>query len=401
MKWWSVFFSGFLLLLLAGCGVQRGQPTRSLSPPSTSRTAVPTPTVPSGDPPPLAIRRQFRTDFTKYSVPYSEIISGGVPKDGIPAIDDPVFVRVEEANAWLNPMEPVIFFSLGNDARAYPIQILIWHEIVNDVVDEVPVLITFCPLCNTAIAFLRTVNGQVLDFGTTGLLRYSNLIMYDRQTESWWQQITGEAIVGELTGTTLDFLPASIISWEEFKSIYPEGQVLSRETGYSRPYGENPYAGYDDINRSPFLYVGPETPKKLLPMARVLSLDLNGESVVYPYEILEQVHVVNDTVGGEPVVVFWHPGTASPLDAPFIAEGRDVGAAAAFRRTLNGRTLTFTLQGERLVDEETGSEWTVVGRAVSGPLKGQQLESLVAITQFWFSRAAFNPDTRIYGLPER
>jgi hypothetical protein len=260
----------------------------------------------------------------------------------------------------------------------------------------VPVVVTFCPLCNTAIAFERTLDGQVLDFGTTGRLRFSNLIMYDRQTETWWQQATGEAIVGELTGRQLKFIPAAIISWADFKAAHPNGKVLSRETGYRRPYGQNPYAGYDSVNLQPFLYKGPRTPDVLPPMARVITLDLNGEAVAYPYDVLQQVRVVNDTVGGVPVVVFWTPGTASALDSAAIAQGRDVGAANAFSRELDGQLLTFRLDGDRITDEQTGSEWNVLGEAISGELEGRQLTPVVSINHFWFSWAAFRPETRIY-----
>ena len=375
--------------------------TASETPPATVEepttapgTATATPR-PEDRPPSVAVI-QFATDFSKHSVPYTEILSGGPPKDGIPAIDEPKFVDVEEADTWLKPQEPVILFQIDDDVRAYPLQILIWHEIVNDVVSGVPVVVTFCPLCNTAIAFERTLDGQVLDFGTTGLLRFSNLIMYDRQTESWWQQATGDAIVGELTGQQLKFLPAPIISWEEFKTAHPDGKVLSRETGYRRPYGQNPYAGYDNVNLSPFLYKGPRTPDVLPPMARVITLDLNGEAVAYPYEVLQEVRVVNDTVGGIPVVVLWAPGTASALDAVAIAQGRDVGAANAFSRELDGQLLTFRLDGDRITDEQTGSEWNALGEAISGELEGRQLSPVVSINHFWFSWAAFRPETRIY-----
>jgi hypothetical protein len=329
-------------------------------------------------------------------VPYSEILSGGPPKDGIPAIDEPKFIGIDEADAWLEPQEPVILFQLGEDVRAYPLQILMWHEIVNDTVGGAPVVVTFCPLCNTAIAFERTVDGQVLDFGTSGRLRFSNLVMYDRQTESWWQQAGGEAIAGEFTGRQLKLLPASIIAWADFKAAYAEGKVLSRETGYRRNYGDNPYAGYDDVNRPPFLYIGPETPGVLPPMARVLTVDLNGEAVAYPYAVLQEVRVVNDSVGGAPLVVLWAPGTASALDAGTVALGRDVGAANAFARQLDGQTLTFRSDGERITDEETGSEWNVLGQAMGGPLAGSQLAPVVSINHFWFSWAAFKPETRIY-----
>jgi hypothetical protein len=358
------------------------------------------PTLLPEESPPAGAEREFSTDFSKHSVPYSEILSGGPPKDGIPAIDEPKFVSISKADEWLKPQEPVILVQVEDDAHAYPIQILMWHEIVNDTVGSVPVSVTFCPLCNTGIAFERTVDGQVLDFGTTGRLRFSNLIMYDRQTETWWQQATGEAIAGEFTGRQLTFVPASIISWDDFKTAHPDGQVLSRETGYTRNYGRNPYVGYDDVNRPPFLYVGPETPGKLPPVARVLTVDLNGEAVAYPYDVLQQVHVVNDTVGGVPIVVLWAPGTASALDMSSVAGGRDVGAAAVFSRELDGQTLTFAFDDERTVDEQTGTEWDVLGQAVSGSKEGSRLTSVVSVNHFWFSWAVFRPETRVYSADQ-
>lgn len=366
--------------------------------PDPTATQVPNaaPSETPYDPPPAGAEAQFKTDFSVHSIPYSEILSGGPPKDGIPAIDDPKFINTGEADTWLKTVEPVIFVQVGDDARAYPIQVFMWHEIVNDIVGDVPLVVTFCPLCNTAIAFERTVKGQVFDFGTTGRLRYSNLIMYDRQTETWWQQATGEAIAGELTGTQLVFRPASIISWEEFKTAHPSGKVLSQDTGFSKPYGRNPYAGYDDVRQSPFLYFGPETPGVLLPMARVLTVELNHETVAYPYKVLQSVHVVNDTAGGKDIVVLWAPGTASALDEGIVSAGRDVGAANVYERTVDGYSLTFTYDGSRTLDEQTESEWNVLGQAVSGELAGVQLAPVVSVNHFWFSWAAFSPETRVY-----
>ena len=344
---------------------------------------------------PPGAEQEFRTDFSKHIVPFDEILSGGPPKDGIPAIDAPKFVNVEEADTWLNSVEPVVLFRVGNAARAYPLQILMWHEIVNDVVNGIPVIVTFCPLCNTAVAFDRRLEGATLDFGTSGRLRHSNLIMYDRQTETWWQQATGEAIVGEFTGKRLALLPAMIISWEEFKSAYPEGTVLSCETGHVRDYGRNPYLGYDDIDQSPFLYRG-ETDGRLPPMARVVTVELDGEAVAYPYDILERVHVVNDTVGEIPIAVLWQAGTASALDASTIAAGRDVGAVNTYFRDVDGQVLTFSYQRGQIVDDQTGSGWNVLGEAISGELKGHRLRPVVHINHFWFSWAAFRPETRVY-----
>jgi hypothetical protein len=364
------------------------------NPPSIEDSA--TPTLLQDEPPPAGANSEFTTDFSKHSVSYSEILSGGPPKDGIPALKDPDFVFVSEADAWLKPAEPVILVQVDADARAYPIQVLIWHEIANDTVGSEPLVVTFCPLCNTAIAFKRTINGEVLDFGTTGRLRYSNLIMYDRQTETWWQQATGEAIAGELTGTQLEFYPATIISWEDFKAAFPQGKVLSRETGYLRNYGHNPYVGYDDVNNPPFLYQGPATPNQLPPVARVLTIDLHGEAAAYPYETLEKVGAVNDTVGGEPVVIFWQAGTVSPLDSPTTGSGRDVGTAAAFSRQVNDQILTFRFEEGAIQDQETRSIWNVLGLATDGELAGTQLRPVISINHFWFSWAAFRPETRVY-----
>ena len=359
-------------------------------------TLVVTPTSLAIESPPDGTQAEFKTDFSKHSVPYSEIFTGGPPKDGIPAIDQPKFVSVAEADQWLNPVEPVILFQIGDEVRAYPLQILIWHEIVNDLVGGVPVVVTFCPLCNTAIAFERKLEGRVLDFGTTGRLRYSNLIMYDRQTESWWQQAGGDAMAGEYTGKKLTIRPASIIAWADFKANFPSGKVLSRDTGFDRAYGRNPYYGYDDVNNPPFLYRGPKTPDVLPPVARVLTVDLNGEAVAYPYDVLKEKQVINDTVGGQNIVVLWKGGTASALDQTTVAGGRDVGAANAYSRELNGQTLTFKYDGPRIIDTETRSEWGVLGRAINGKLAGNSLMPIVTINHFWFSWAAFKPDTRIY-----
>ena len=368
--------------------------TEAESPEQTTPASTEVPTIDVN--PPAGAQREFSTDFSISAVSFDEILSGGPPKDGIPSIDDPKFINVEDADDWIGALEPIIQVSINQEVKGYPIQILTWHEIVNDTVGGVPVVVTFCPLCNTAIAFERTVDSQVLDFGTTGRLRFSNLIMYDRQTETWWQQGTGEGIVGSLTGTQLEFVPAAMISWEEFKNANPDSLVLSRETGHLRSYGRNPYVGYDDINNPPFLYQGPATPGQLPPVARVLALEFDGEAAAYPYQILSDVNVVNDRVGDQDVVIFWAPGTASALDTSAIEEGRDVGSAIAYDRNIDGQLLTFEYDGENIIDTQTGSTWDILGQAISGPLSGTQLSEVVSVNHLWFSWAAFKPETRIY-----
>ncbi len=361
----------------------------------TERPDPPAPGAASLPPPGAA--EEFRTDFTRHSVPYSEILSGGPPKDGIPAIDDPRYETAADAGAWLSDAEPVIVVRAGPAARADPVRILVWHEIVNDELDGLPLAVTYCPLCNTAVAFRRTHDGRVLDFGTTGRLRYSNLVMYDRQTETWWQQADGRGLAGRYAGDRLEFIPAPLVSWGEFKAAYPDGSVLSRNTGHSRDYGRNPYAGYDAAGGSPFLYRGPAIPGALAPMTRVLTLELDGETVAYPYGVLEERRVVNDRVAGRAVAVLWIPGTASPLDAARIDQGRDVGSARAFEGGSGVGTVTLEWSDGAFRDRETGSEWDARGRAVSGPRTGAMLIPLAAVDHFWFSWAAFKPETRIYG----
>ncbi|MGH2538769.1 MAG: DUF3179 domain-containing protein [Candidatus Promineifilaceae bacterium] len=344
----------------------------------------------------FSVRAWPRTNFCLHSVPYDEIQSGGVGRDRIPAIDAPLFVSPAEADLWLADVEPVMVLALQGDARAYPLQVLVWHEIVNDLVAGRPVAITYCPLCNAGLAFDRRLDGRTLDFGTTGNLRRADLVMYDRQTESWWQQFTGEAIVGELTGTRLPLLPVSITSYADFKAAYPAGQVLFPDTGYERPYGENPYVNYDSLANPGARWLDAEPDPRLEPKRRVLGLALGDQAIAYPFDLLAAAGALNHELAGRPLVVFWKAGTVSALDNQVIVESKDVGSAAAFSRELDGRTLTFAAEAGRFRDEQTGSVWNIFGHAVAGPLAGRRLEPLPANEFFWFAWAAFRPDTAVY-----
>ena len=340
-------------------------------------------------------QRGWKTDFSLHTVPYDEILSGGPPRDGIAPIDNPKFTTNEAASKWLGDQEPVIIFGLNGDVRAYPIQILIWHEIANDVVGGVPVAVTFCPLCNAALVFDSRLDGVILDFGTSGKLRNSDLVMWDRQTESWWQQFTGEGIVGELAGKKLTPLPSQVISWEDFKAANPQGKVLSRDTGFSRSYGQNPYAGYDRADNPPFLFDG-DLDGRLLPKERVAFVTVGDKTAAFPFSILEVERAVNYTVNGKDLVVFFQPGTVSALDRSSIEKSRDVGASGVFDPNLDGRKLTFRADSDDIVDNETGSVWSILGKATEGPLTGKELAPVVHDNNFWFAVAAFKPDTKIY-----
>jgi len=340
-------------------------------------------------------RQWPKTDFSKTTINVEEIISGGPPKDGIPAIDDPEFVSVNTAGRWLHPQEPVIVLEYKDRARAYPLQILIYHEIVNDEFMGLPVTVTFCPLCNASIVFDRRLEGQLLDFGTTGNLRKSDMVMYDRQTESWWQQFTGSGIVGQFAGKTLTQLSSKIVAFKEFRLTYPDGEVLSRDTGYSRPYGTNPYRGYDRVGDIPFLFTDPVDPR-LPAMERVISVGSDNDYRLYPFSAFGRAGLLHDQLGDLPLVIFYRKNLLSVLDNRKIAESRSIYSAIAYDRRLQGEVLDFIIASGEIVDEQTRSKWDIFGRAVTGPLKGEQLKAVDNGVHFAFAWLAFNPESEIY-----
>lgn len=265
-----------------------------------------------------------RTDFSRMAVTASEITSGGPPRDGIPAIDGPRFEPA--ASAGLAPAEPVIALEIGGDARAYPLRILLWHEIVNDVVGGVPIVVTYCPLCNSSLVFDRRTERGILDFGVSGLLRHSDMIMYDRQTESWWQQFAGEAIAGELTGLKLRALPVRVESRARFVARFPLGRILLEDPASGKPYGRNPYAGYD-TEHWPFLFTG-DYDGPVPALARLVSV--GGDA--WPLELLRN----KGRIEYEELVLTWGAGQNSPLDTSETAKGRDIGNVVVQRREAGG-----------------------------------------------------------------
>lgn len=265
-----------------------------------------------------------KTDFTRSTIAWTEIVSGGSPKDGIPSIDKPQFQSAAQDRS-LSANEPVIGLEINDDARAYPLRILIWHEIVNDEVGGVPVVATYCPLCNSAIVFERRFSSQLLDFGTTGKLRNSDLVMYDRQTETWWQQFTGEALVGELVGSTLRMVPSRLESFAQFKRRFPRGKVLIPNDPKLRDYGRNPYFGYD-MGAAPLLFNG-EYPKDVEPMARVVVV---RSPLRKPFAITLELLRQKRSYKRDGIELVWQHGQSTALDHWNIADGRDVGSVTAF-----------------------------------------------------------------------
>ena len=336
------------------------------------------------------------TDFSKRNINLDELIYQALPKDAIPAIDSPVFKSVTDIG-WIEEKEPVIVLEQGDVVRAYPLQIMIHHEIVNDVINGIPVAVTFCPLCNASIVYVRKLNAITLDFGVSGSLRKSDLVMYDRQTQSWWQQFTGKGILGQYTDVQLQTLPSRVIAYADFVAAYPRGKVLSRETGYNKQYGENPFRGYDDIDQSPFLYFDPHD-SRLSPMMRVLAISRKGKHRIYPLSSLKNKPIINDIFNGLALVVFSKKGMLSVVDEQWIEDSRHIAAAVAYDRRYQNKVLTFRLVKGKILDEQTLSEWNILGHALSGPLKGAKLEPVDRGVHFSFAWLAFQPHSDIYSI---
>lgn len=311
----------------------------------------------------------METDGVKHLVPLDEILSGGPPKDGIPSIDDPKFISPNEAD-WLTDDELVLGLNYKGQARAYPFQVMVWHEIVNDRFGDERVAVTYCPLCLTGIAFKPIVNGQEVEFGTSGKLHNSNLVMYDRLTESYWSQVTGQAIVGEAVPQKLERIAVEVLSWKNWKQQHPDTKVLSRDTGFLREYGSDPYGDYYTTPGTIFPLTHEDT--RLPDKERVYGLDVSGAFKAYPDAQVAKAGAVNDVLGGVPIAVFANPTS---------------GSVKAFR----SGNRTFQRQGDVFVDQD-GGVWSFQGQTESG----EKLEEVVGVIAFWFSWAATHPDTDVY-----
>jgi len=317
------------------------------------------------------------------------------PRDAIRPLDIPKFEPIASAT-WLDEREPGALVRFNDEVRFYPLSILARHEVINDRFGDLPVVITFCPLCNTAVTFDARVDGQVLRFGVSGLLRNSDLVMWDHVSTSLWQQITGEGVVGQFAGTQLELIPTSIVSYGSVLESFPEALSLSQDTGFGIAYGGNSYVDYSSSQR-PFGFDGEPDPR-LPALSRVVGITVDGTQKAYPFSLLNETPAVNDEVEGVPVAVLWGGDTADALDAETVAEGEAIGSGVAFDRRVDGQTLTFSsIDGDRFTDAETGTIWTLLGKAVEGPLAGEQLDTLQHRNEFWFAWASFFPGSPVYG----
>jgi len=392
-----------IALVLASCGAgATSSETTSTETTDTETTTVPTTTsppatnddgIPEG---PSALRDMDDPAFPQPLVDTSQIISGGPPPDGIPPLDNPSFASVEEADEFLDDEEAVVVLDIEGDARAYPVEILIWHEIVNDTVGGVPVAVTYCPLCNSAVTFRREIRGEETTFGTSGRLFASALVMYDRATESLWTHFDGRAVVGVLAGDRLEPIASPLIAWQDFVAAYPDGKVLSRDTGFRRDYGRNPYVGYDDPDTNPFLFIG-SVDERARAKQRVVGVTIGDDAAAFSLEAISggDAKATNTEVGSTDIVIFWKAGQASALDDSSTADGREIGSVGVFEPVVDGRSLTFEERNGGFFDLETESEWNIAGQAIEGELAGESLERIHHLDTFWFAWSTYQPGTEL------
>ncbi len=324
------------------------------------------------------------TNNIKHSIDLDEIVSGGPPKDGIPSINNPKFESVTAADTYLNDELLGVGIVNGGVERFYPFQILVWHELVNDTINDTPILVSYCPLCGTAIVYDRRVDGETLEFGVSGKLYRSDLLMFDRATDSYWAQVTGEAVVGPHTGSVLDLYPIfENARWGDWKTQHPNGEVLSRDTGSNRDYTRTPYEGYED---SPHVWfpVGNED-DRLPPKTWVSGVTIGDNAKAYPIEKITEQKLVNDILGDTELLV-----VKDPKNGIKMFERRIQTASGT-------QQLTFEINetGE-LRDTGTSSTWSFNGEAIRGELQGTQLVRWPSIPSFWFAWAAFYPDTFLF-----
>ena len=317
------------------------------------------------------------TNGLKHIVPLDKIKSGGPPKDGIPSIDNPKFAPVSESQ-FVPDTTFVIGLDINGEKRAYPLFIMVWHEIVNDSVGGVPVAVTYCPLCFTNQVFERVIDGKEVEFGTSGKLYNSNLVMYDRLTDSYWSQALGVAITGELTGYELKRIPFDVISWADWKTLHPDTLVLTTETGHIRSYGVDPYGDYYTDPR--ILFPVEHEDDRMHPKELILGFYEEDVYKAYKQEDVESAIVINDKINTQSMM----------LVSLFSGDSR------AFDRTVDGKVLTFDFVDDVIIDLESKSKWNYDGVAISGSMEGIQLVRLPFNPGFWFQWVAFHPDTEVY-----
>ena len=320
------------------------------------------------------------------------------PNGTIPSTPKVKFDSLEKAKTWMKAKDPVILVTVNKESKIYPIHMFTYHEIANDIVGGVPIAVTYCPLCNTAIAFDRRieVNGkkELATFGVSGMLYQSGMVMFDSITHSLWSQPIAQGIWGPQKNKSLVMVLADMMSFEQAANESSNAMVMNHDTGMDYKYGINPYVGYDaPDSKSRFFYGKYDT--RLPNKERVAGVISDNKSFAIPFSALRKKTLINSTHISSPFVVFWRPGTASNMDAKLIDDSRDIGSTRVFSSMVNGHQLQFIAKNGQIFDSKTKSIWNHTGLAIDGALKGHQLQPIIHSNHFWFAWASFHPKTDI------
>lgn len=345
----------------------------------------------------------WKTDTSQKTIELNELHQAA-QKDEIRALNFPKFVSGEAGKNQYFEHEPVIYMNFNGVAKAYPLSVLTLFELCNDTVGGEPVMVTFCPMCNAAMVFNRKVKhkGQevILNFGVSGILMHNDMVMYDHQTESWWQQLMGEAIVGEMAGTELKMMRAMIISVKDYFDRYPDGQILAPAMKVKigkkvhRPFH---HMEHNHHQLAEEYYIPEKTDPRLPPLERVLDIHVDDHAKIYPFTNLAEKKVINESFDGMSFVIFFHDETVSVLDEDDLKKSKKTGSATAFKSHLDGVDYTFETFGNYFKDHQTGSVWDITGYCREGVNKGKQLWLLPHSNHFAFAYLAFFPECEIYG----
>ncbi len=381
-------------LMLSACGLKKH---KAIQPHKTSFDVINVKAIQNK----RGIHQEWKTDTSQRIIPLNEL-AVLLRRNAIRPLNNPRYITNNDAKGQMFGGQPVIAVEVEGQWYGIPINILSYHEIVNDSIGNTLFSVAYCPLCNTAYVLNRKLRYKnkdyVLKFGTTGMLRNSNLVMWDEQTETWWQHLTAEGVVGTLAGAKLEIMPAKIISLNNFWAFYPDGRTMlpDEDSDHLAQYNINPYPKYDSLGiHQPFLFFG-EVDPRLPAMEYVIGLENEGSRKAYPLSELKKLKVINDKIGNKDVVLFYNADMISNLDTREIKNGKQIGSGTVFNASVDDRKLTFIADKHGFKDNETGSTWNFVGRCTDGPLKGKSLTPEVYGLDFAFAYLAFYPEAVVF-----
>lgn len=353
---------------------------------------------------PRNLKYPWATDTVKHKLTISDLHMAA-EKDHLKPLNYPAFIKADQKAFAYYPHEPVISVVINGEARAYPLSVLTLFELCNDTVGGEPIMVTFCPMCNAAMVFNRKVESegetQILEFGISGILLHNDMIMYDTKTESWWQQLMGEAIAGKHTGAELKMMRAMVISVKDYLDRYPDGKILHpgivpAELSDHRPFY---HLDHDPQHLTSEFHIPESVDHRLPPLERVIDIHTDDHTKIYPYTEISKQQVINEEFDGLPFVIFYHSETVSVMDEDDLKSSRKTGSATAFRSDVDGKRLTFYKDGMYFRDQQTKSQWDITGYCREGALKGKQLWLLPHSNHFAFAYLAFFPESEIYRAP--